>query len=398
MAQMKGTSPKRQLNRSEWYPYYAGFSLTFAEDFLGKFAPRGKCLIADPWSGAATTSVAAGRLGKDSVSCEINPAVLIAGRANALLSRGRNPRSTISEQLALMPGRPRIRKIIENPTELIGIRARSFKGWGQALTGVSDDQALLLASVIACVRRLARSRRGSNPTWNNIALRGLLNSFSDAELALQWGETVAFMCSASTFNTARKGTSANFILGSSEELSIEDSSVDCVLTSPPYCTRIDYVIQSRPELEAIGATPKRLRKLREHTTGTPTINAAKVEPVNHDVKLLLGIICKHDSYAAESYYLPFFQQYFASLERSMAEISRIMRKGRYAGIVVQPSTFKDVSIDLPCIVASIAADHKLEIHETQAWAARDFRAVHTGSRRYMPDREIQEHLVVLKKQ
>ena len=42
-------------------------------------------------------------------------------------------------------------------------------------------------------------------------------------------------------------------------------------TLPPYCTRIDYIIASRPELAVLGYREDDLHALRREMVGTPTI-------------------------------------------------------------------------------------------------------------------------------
>ena len=49
---------------------------------------------------------------------------------------------------------------------------------------------------------------------------------------------------------------ATLTVCNSESLEIEENSVDLVLTSPPYCTRIDYAVATSVELALLGFQKK----------------------------------------------------------------------------------------------------------------------------------------------
>ena len=68
-------------------------------------------------------------------------------------------------------------------------------------------------------------------------------------------------------------------LGSSAHLPLDTSSIDAVITSPPYCTRIDYVIATLPELAILGLRPDELKGLRDKMIGTPTIPLEQRDPL-----------------------------------------------------------------------------------------------------------------------
>jgi hypothetical protein len=58
-------------------------------------------------------------------------------------------------------------------------------------------------------------------------------------------------------------------VASSESLPIGDKSVDFILTSPPYCTRIDYAVATMPELALIGyKLNSDFKSLRKQLIGT----------------------------------------------------------------------------------------------------------------------------------
>ena len=145
---------------------------------------------------------------------------------------------------------------------------------------------------------------------------------------------------------------------SSLQLPLSSDSVDAVISSPPYCTRIDYVRATLPELAVIEyPNGDSIRDLREKMTGTPTINKNQ-----HHVSAGWGSTCsrvlsaveRHPSKASVTYYLKYYRQYFASVYASLCEIDRVLKRSGRCVLVVQDSYYKDVQIDLPLIFVEMA--------------------------------------------
>jgi hypothetical protein len=139
-------------------------------------------------------------------------------------------------------------------------------------------------------------------------------------------------------------------LADSRSLPNATCSVDAVISSPPYCTRIDYAVMTRAELAVLGYDHQMLRELRDQMIGTSTIASAASKASGR-----WGIACNqflqavkiHTSHASSSYYYKSHVQYFAALYQSLSEASRILRTGSPCVLVVQDSYYKDIHNDLP---------------------------------------------------
>src|SRR5207247_294988 len=91
----------------------------------------------------------------------------------------------------------------------------------------------------------------------------------------------------------------------SSRLPVASGSIDAVISSPPYCTRIDYVRATLPELAVIGYPNGMVtRRLREQMIGTPTIDKC----ANYDSDLwgktcvrFLSAVERHSSKASSTY-------------------------------------------------------------------------------------------------
>lgn len=96
------------------------------------------------------------------------------------------------------------------------------------------------------------------------------------------------------------------ILGSSTDLAgLEDRSVDAVVTSPPYCTRIDYAVLTGPELAVLTVGDgDKMRTLRADTIGTTSV-ASTIPAVSEHwgdyVGCTVKAISEHNSKASKSY-------------------------------------------------------------------------------------------------
>jgi SAM-dependent methyltransferase len=77
----------RRKDRDGWkgfYPYYAGFSLSFVENILSTSNLPINSILLDPWNGSGTSTFAAARRGYRSFGIDLNPAMLIVARARSL--------------------------------------------------------------------------------------------------------------------------------------------------------------------------------------------------------------------------------------------------------------------------------------------------------------------------
>lgn len=148
--------------------------------------------------------------------------------------------------------------------------------------------------------------------------------------------------------------------GTSTALPLDNGSVHLVVTSPPYCTRIDYAVTTSVELATLGVhSNNALREVRDKMIGTTTIRAAQPtarESWGPTCLRLLEAIRDHGSYASASYYLKTHQQYFHDIDLSLAELNRCLVSGGEAVIVVQDSYYKDVRNDVPAIVSEMCAE------------------------------------------
>jgi hypothetical protein len=213
-------------------------------------------------------------------------------------------------------------------------------------------------AIFRTVRKLTKKFEGSNPTWIKRAKleEELISVDFDAIDALIIDEIETLL---PRLRSIEKGLpKAAIVTASASALPLADSSIDLILTSPPYLTRIDYGVAYARELAVIGIDVFADRRLRSELMGTTLIRKS-VTDTDREFGIvatdLLNRISKHESKASSGYYLKQARQYMLDLSESFDELARVARTGAYACMVVQDSYYKDVHVPLAEICSDEAA-------------------------------------------
>ena len=136
-------------------------------------------------------------------------------------------------------------------------------------------------------------------------------------------------------------------LASSLTLPLKNSSVDCIVTSPPYCTRIDYATMTLPELVWLKMGVNDINQLRRNIIGTTTVEKKLQEiTLTPKAKVILESVQAHDSKASATYYYKNLKSYFMKMELSFLELARVLKKTGSLHIVLQDSRYKDLDLKI----------------------------------------------------
>jgi DNA modification methylase len=379
----------RPCEGSRWYSFYAMFSESFARGILERASLSANALVLDPWLGAGTTTSVASSLGFRACGFDINPAMVSIARGrlatrDVAIAAQRLIESTLSATK---------RSILSDDPLLTWFEldaARELRAWERSIAAIRATVApeaadFLLTALFATVRHLAKSFKSKNPTWLK---RPQIDSRIDATwqqvrslLRQECGTRRQLAQAASPENDVR------IEVGSSDALRLQDSSADFVLTSPPYCTRIDYAISTQLELAVLGVSDCSLRELRNRSMGTSTVRKTS-DGVNNawgaTCTAALAQIARHRSKASKSYYLKTYVQYFRDLSSSLTELDRVLRPGGAACLVVQDSYYKSIQIDLAQIVIEMGQGLGWAQHDRMDFTAtRNMRSINTRSRKYL---------------
>lgn len=379
MRELTPLSPKRQPSSDHGsFDYYAGYADDFVEDVIGVLAGHTKTVL-DPWNGAGTTTAAAARAGLTTIGLDINPAAVVIAKARLLRSdvaasllpladdvvaHARQRRDTPKDRELLLrwldPSTATgIRRLERSVSELLV----SSDGCRMTTPGVIEEisslAALFYLALFRTARELLEPFVASNPTWIRLRVDPsdrLRVGFGALAKRLR-ANVLALQEASKTNEFPSIAKQPRVSIGSSSKMPLRGSSISAVLTSPPYCTRIDYAIATLPELAVLGYDWQHVQALRAQLIGTPTIVSDRnTSPVtgSDTLQKLMRRVKRHSSYAARSYYLPFYRQYFDSMLTSLTEIDRVARRGSPIVMVVQDSWFKEVHVDTPTIIAELA--------------------------------------------
>jgi hypothetical protein len=422
------SNPKRRAKPSLaplWYDYYAGYSESFVTDALGRLGFSSDSIVLDPWNGTGTTTAVATLQGFQTWGFDLNPALVLVGKARLLSANVAPSLNPLADELvARLPGS------CPPPSEVEPLRfwfdrttAASFRQIersiqtlllpssaayplysARTLAEVSSLAALYYVALFQTVRAFLGPFLTTNATWIKEApsetdLVQVSRSNIVAEFKARVKSLGAYLRSRDRSDIADLGSVDR---AHATELPLASEVVDGIITSPPYCTRIDYVIATWPELAVLGAPDKdALKTLRNEMTGTPTINSVDLSggPGWGDTcEKLLSAVERHPSKASASYYHRFYLQYFSGLFSSLLELTRVAKTNARSAIVVQDSFYKDLHVDLPRILVEMAEGLGWSEETTIAFEVRQSMThINPGRRVYGKAAKVTEAVVVLER-
>lgn len=415
--------PKNVSGRATWYPYYAGFSPVFARSFFDSLAldPGGK--VMDPWNGSGTTIEAAAQAGHDAKGFDINPVMIVIARARmlsdssrqsleplsaAILQRAREVRAPDFErrdplELWLAPkGAAAFRRVETGIQQLlVSSGGHRFVDPRSTVTQLSDLAAFYYVALFRTARSLLGRFFTSNPTWVKKPASPENRMIPSLESVLTaFGREVESMAEVLQPEWTRSaGGQYTLSIASSENLPIESRSIDAILSSPPYCTRIDYAIATSVELAVLGIDATNgLTELRRAMIGgavVPREAPSSQRTWGKTCLTFLDRVSSHNSKASATYYLKNHLQYFDGMFRSLGEISRVLVDKGTCALVVQDSHYKDVHNDLPRIFVEMGDANDLRLgRQVDFENTRSMARMHPHARKYWPHLHARESVLM----
>lgn len=418
LQKLEPPSPKRGSASADGhrYDYYAGYGDAFVRDVV-KALPKRTGMLLDPWNGAGTTTSIASTQGLTSYGLDANPAAVAIAKARLVGTEASRSLTPLGDDL-LTGSVPLARAVDplctwfadETSATLRGIERSIFRVLVSSrptrvtrvnVSRLSPLAALFYVALFRVVRSQLRPFLSTNPTWIRRSVS------ADEKISIQPGAlenafraAVGELAAAAEVNgpSPLHAARTRIVVGSSTKLPLGAGRVGAVVTSPPYCTRLDYVIATLPELAVLGVASDTLRELRNSMIGTPTVQV-RSGPRTHEAwgetaRDVVASVSGHSSRASGTYYLTFYEQYFDGLWKSLQEIARVTRPFSPVVLVAQDSFYKDVHIDLPRVISDMAGRldwRSLGIHEfrvpTKAW-------MNTRARQYRTDRSATESVLL----
>ncbi|MDH4378379.1 MAG: DNA methyltransferase [Vampirovibrionales bacterium] len=369
--------PANQARKS--LRYYAAYSEGFVEDVIRSLKLPKDAVILDPWNGSGTTTLVASRLKFNSIGFDLNPAV-----SQMAYSR-----------LASMPDMEKAittvkKAFIKSHSKQLYQYLGAFEKWfdEQSISHLSalraaihkssnDSIVLGLIDTAICtgLREQLTAFKTKNPSWLRFC-RSHEKKIS-LDIALLEETTIGLIgqCTPQASNSLKPLLQTKNII----ESGLQSASVDAVITSPPYCTRIDYGIATVIELAWLGLGINAIQDLRLQMTGTPRVRKETFsanENLPFSVKELLEAIETHPSKASKSYYLKTYHQFFNDMYLSFEELHRVIKPQGSLCVVVQDSFYKDVHVKLPALLEAILETIGFEILGKTPYIAGGLNFIH----------------------
>lgn len=426
---MVATPKLRQHDKEQdgLYKYYAGYSTKFVEDVLALSDIKRDGLILDPWNGSGTTTAVCANLGHSAIGYDLNPAMVIVARARLLDGSVSESLTSLCEDIIeksqdlaralphssdpldewLYPQSARLFRAIDVAIRKLLVDADNYHQFyvPEALNRVSSLAAFFYVAAFRALRKTLQAFASSNPTWiKSPTSQQRARPSADTILTLFRNEVKELKCmlQSKAPRSADTVQQTRIEIGNSSVLPLRNEVVDVILTSPPYCTRIDYVVATKPELAFIGlGQDARISELRNGMIGTPTMRQTSLKPDKAwgtSCNAFVRQVRKHNSKASQTYYLKYFVQYFDSMFNSLKELHRVAKHNAAAWLVVQDSYYKDVHNDLPLIIEEMAQEIGWKKEKRIDFPLRHTLAgTNVGARKYRDDFMANEAVLVIEK-
>ncbi|HEY6242736.1 MAG TPA: hypothetical protein VIX17_02245 [Pyrinomonadaceae bacterium] len=265
-------------------------------------------------------------------------------------------------------------------------RSLATRGDFGSMSGIA---AFFYLALFRTVRTFLKRFVPSNPTWirtphnSQVRLKPQTDTIFEA-----FRLHVSSMVNNSHSETpdAQEFSEIKVDWASSDCLPLEDRSINFCLASPPYCTRIDYAVATKPELAVLGYTTSSFKELRNRLLGTSTVPRVAPKEDNNwgpTCSGFLKALKSHESKASATYYYKNHVQYFEGMFKSLSELHRVMKKNGSCVIVVQDSYYKDLKNDLPQIVTEMASANMLGLTQRVDFShLRTMAALNPSARHY----------------
>lgn len=411
------SSPKRTRSAYRgwegYFPYYAGYPLSFADQLIQSAGLSPHARVFDPWNGSGTTTFAASDAGVEALGLDLNPVMVVVARARGLpfteadallpiiqrlLVRIQDAQPAISEDDPLLTWytaetASEIRGIEQAVRELL-IGPYTLNGGNPRIDLMSAVAATFYVALFSSVRSASARFRTTNPTWtkrprdkkSRLTFEpGLLSSIFSVAV-----ENMAFALHDRRTLLRRASAPADVVQADCATYSVEPESADLILTSPPYCTRIDYVSATRIELAILSplaaAAEADLKMAMLGSTCAPANVGEPLEAWGGSCLRFLEKVQAHSSKASATYYYRNHVDYYSKLYKSLSNVSKALTGDGIAVMVVQDSHYKEIHNPVPTILSEMLSQCGLSLVRRENYhLERTMAARHRFRSKYRQD-------------
>lgn len=396
---MKANNPKlKNKHAKSIFKYYAGFSDDFALDIIRKELAASReepFIVLDPWNGSGTTTNACNLLGVNSVGIDRNPAMAILANAREACS------DSINSVLNITPHQSNVKKDDPLLTWFMPSSAQYLRELEAGIKEIKTQEGRSLGYVLLfnATKNLLKRYQTTNPTWiKKPDKKNRIRPTRD-QIHLEFGRVQsAFALQANSAPDRKR--KALIATADSREIPLANNSINLTVTSPPYCTRIDYAVATSIELSILSYDQDQFNQLREALIGSTTVinGIARNPQWGKTCCDTLDRIKNHPSKASGGYYTKNFLRYFDSLFKSICEINRVTKPLGTCHMVIQDSYYKEIHIDLPLIASEMFHQVGWSLDNQQNFVSTKNKAtMNSKSSKYQAKKIATESVITLRK-
>ena len=370
----------RALHR--WVPWIAGFSGSFVAGVLDAVRrPRRRLQVLDPFAGVGTTLVEALAQGDDAIGYEINPFAALACRVKIAAARsagsGLDAVSARLEEYAAAeswlnapatahaPAGFRSRVPFFSPAierqvlAYLDFAANERSAWVREVLRVALGAVMVSFSNYTYEPSLGTRAGAGKPAVEHADVFGVLRR----KLQAMRDDLVTFRSRVAQHDPRPRAAvhAASFLEHAHRTA---PSSVDVLITSPPYLNNYHYVRNTRPHLFWLGMVRQagELKALEQHSFGQfwQTVRAgppvALRPPLPHLAKQLEELRARHTAKGAYGGpgWANYAAAYFNDCQRFCAVTRPLMRSGGTAIVVIGNNILQGIEFRTDRLFAEIA--------------------------------------------
>jgi tRNA G10 N-methylase Trm11 len=328
---------------------------------------KGRLTVLDPMAGSGTTPLVARAMGHNAIGYDTDPLAVLIARAWCSDIDPKSLGSAAEE--VLHDARRRARNITAGTGYPEGADAetKAFVRYWFDTTGRRQLRAL--ADTIAAVpkdpvrdclwcafsRLIITKSRGASLAMDLSHSRphkvydvAPVKPFDKFERCVSAIAKAALFC-----NGARVLPPARISVGDARRLPVDDATVDCVITSPPYLNAIDYLRGHRFALVWMHHALPELRLLRSTNIGAEVSIPTEGLPSH----CLDALNATGDTDALPVRWRRILARYVTDMDKAVAELSRVVKPGGTGVFVMGDSTIRGVYIRNSRAILSLAKHH-----------------------------------------
>jgi len=391
-----------------WYRFVLSFPPHLVRDYLKSFDIGSTHRVLDPFCGTGTVLVECRKLGIPSVGVEINPVLHFATQTKLdwspdprlLVEHARLVASEARERLAWL-GLDDCHPRLEEPDDCLPLRALPPEAERLLLTGSISPLPLHRTLVLQeCMREHHDSHfsRHEMLALADVLVHSISNLHFGPEVGVSspktdtpviepWIKTVEAMADdLQALRLKANGIEAKVHRADARNLSavLDRSSIDAVITSPPYPNEKDYSRTTRLESVLLGFIHN-LSELRALKKGMIRSNTRGVYKEDNDdswsnrypevQRIAEQIECRRiemgKTSGFERLYPRVTKLYFGGMARHLAELRPFLRPGaRLAYVVGEQASYLQVMIHTGRILADIAESLGYEVRGIDLFRTR----------------------------